>query len=214
MKEVFHPGVDVDVSKVTGVYDAHWAKLEAEAKAQERAGGKVPRSDGQATKSGHTGRKRCLTTKLCLTLSSTANWPKTPKCVHQYQNVGKQIERVQALLRKFSLKTIWSILTMTSSAVWNSRIRRRRRAVGADCFGSEAGTSERRQTSINESYNVIFNIITAQRKFPPLISTSWAGWKTFGSDQYRFYPQKTQASLSGKNKLKPAFWRLTKLTRK
>ncbi len=98
------PVLNVDVSRVTGVYDAHWAKMEADAKAAEQA--RIDKYLGLMQQQQQAARatERQLEEEIVPDFDAFSKLAEDAGTRRQYQETGRNIEALRALLEEIFAK--------------------------------------------------------------------------------------------------------------
>lgn len=196
------PVLDVDVSKVTGVYDAHWAKLEAEAKAQEKARAEKYRGLMDKQQERAHRAEAVLNDEIMPDFKLYSQLAKDSKMRSQYQNVGKQIERVQALLQEIFVKD--NMVNIDDDVI--SRLEQQNKKVDEQLaqIVSELKRVHLKDVKlrINESYNVIFNNYNGSKKISAAYIDKLGGLeKRLAAINTGFYPQKDASIIEWKKQI-------------
>ena len=198
------PMLNVDVSKVTKVFDEHWAKKEAEAKAQEQARVEKYRAlmDAEQAKARNTSKALDEFVPDFDTFSKLATDKSTRE---QYQTIDKNIDAVYALLEEIYAKN--NMVSIDDGVI--ARLQEQNKKAQDD-IKKIAAEFERVHLKdvklrLSESYNVVFDSYNkAQKVSSDSLDKMGAFEKRLAAINTNFYPGKDQKILSWQRRIDEA----------
>ncbi len=195
------PMLDVDVSKVTKVFDEHWAKKEKEAKEQEQARVEKYRTlmDAEQAKAQNTAK---TLDELVSDFDEFSKLATDKSTQEQYQTIDKNIDAVYALLEEIYAKNNMTGIDDGVIARLQEQNKKAEDEVRKIVAEFERVHLKDVKLRISESYNVVFESYNkAEKLSSDSLDKMGAFEKRLAAINTSFYPGKDQKILSWQRRI-------------